>query len=175
MIEKTETSIETIIQQHKDAFDYHKPPKDLWSKIEAELPQEKTQTKKVKVFRLLTWASTAAACLFIGVFAFKSFSKEKALDPQILVTQEFYNQEFNVVYKELKKNNLINQNLMDELSALEQIEAELQEEVLTSYKDSKQDMMEKLINTYKMKLELLQKIRSKSQLKNSQDGKYLEI
>jgi hypothetical protein len=161
-------SIEDKIKQQRQAFDYHRPPKDLWSAIEKNLPLDEKKSNIISLRK--SHLAFAASFLLILVIGAGYFLKPKTSTYQPLIEAESYYQgRINANYENLKSKNLVSEELEHELKMLQQIEDELKNEVEISYGPEKEKMLSRLIKNYRTKLEILELINEKKYQKNKNE------
>ena len=155
---KTDRSLENIIKENKDKFDYHIPPKDLWQGIESQLPKP---GKKIIHLNWLSLIAVAASFLIIGIVGANYFISKES-DPQIEQIEKFYGNTYNVKFNQLTKNQLLDEELIMEFKELDAIEEELKNEIHKNYGETRQMMIKRLLDHYKTKIKLIELINEKT-------------
>lgn len=173
MKNKDKITIEQKIADNRAAIDYHKPPKDMWDRINAELPAEVPKKSNIRWMSIIAIAASFITLCSITMWQVKSTSNasNKSLDE----VSQFYSVKYNMVYNDLNQKNLVNPRLERALINFSKTEEELKLEIENSYGTQKQEMTNRLIDVYRTRIQLLEKIDNKSTIKTTKNEKYIDI
>ena len=156
-------NLEKFISKNREAFDDKSPPAHIWTKVEKEVyPQAKIITFwrgfKVAAAVLLLLATGAA----MGVAFMNHQNAEQlaagSLTDEFLEVERYYQQEINVKVKQLVSMKDYDQSVNEDLSQLDVSIQELKEEIADAPKGSEAQIINTMINNYKTKVELLERI-----------------
>lgn len=168
-------NLEKFIRDNRTSFDQNEPPKDLWDKIDKERSKpHRAPRLSIRPIRAMRIAASIAILLLAGFGGYKLLSPdsqpavaidqpatEQILPAEIVEMDRYYEEQVNAYYTQL--NTLIeDQEVMDEIKAdldiLNQEKQRLFEEYGTEV--SNEEVIEALINTYRMKTQVLENILS---------------
>ena len=157
---------EEHIKKVRQDLDIYNPPPELWNRIERTLEKEKS----IK----LKWLSVAAMIIVVlGIAALllkPSFNQNSnvihnaeginQVTPQLSETEIYYNNLVSAIYREaaplLSTNPEINKELTEDLSRLDSIGSEIRKDLKDNI--ANQEVVEALIQTYRIKIRLLEDI-----------------
>lgn len=160
--------LEHFIVSHKSEFDNHEPPKDLWKKIEEDLPKQ----PKAKLFNIRTIMSIAAfgAVLFlagIGVSSLMMDSRQQAMadiSPELVKefeeAEQYYERQVRVKLDGLE-NTEQKQDVLSDLNQLDQVYSELRDEMLEANGLNNEKVLRSMIDHQRTKLQVLEKVLDK--------------
>lgn len=173
MKNKDTITIEQKIADNRATIDYHKPPKDMWARISAELPAEVPKKSNIRWLSIIAIAASFLTICSITLWQVKSTTStfSKNLDE----VSQFYSVKYNTVYNDLNQKNLVNPRLERALNNFSKTEEELKLEIENSYGTEKQEMTNRLIEVYRTRIQLLEKIDNKSTIKTTKNEKYIDI
>lgn len=170
---------EKFVKENRAAFDDKEAP-DIWSKIERELP--KKPAKRIKLTRILRQAAAVVILLIIGGLGGQYLSSSNSnqmadnLEVQEMIT--FYNQKVSKRKAKLASYNL-DPIVNVDIQQLDQVIAELEEELSTIPKGSEEKVINAIIQNYQTKVALLERIleriESKQLIKKENDNEKVNI
>ncbi len=181
MIEDRE---ELFIRQNREAFDNESPPLDLWAKIERSLPADTAATHTAavrKIFSFNAWQGIAAALalLVTGAVLFMVLQrgvKKTEVNPesqQLTLAEDFYQKQVNEKTAILAAYHP-DPAVMEDLQQMDAVESELRAELAKAPTSSREEIIENLIQTYKNKLDILEKVLEKVQENDLSANKNLQ-
>ncbi|WP_235297530.1 hypothetical protein [Portibacter marinus] len=164
--------LEDFIRNHRSELDIDEPSVNVWNEIEGHIPSSK---------RRMLWSglSVAASVLVLIVAAyFLGISKGQQTISQDMFASETEFKEFQeasdyymttIDHKMDQVQQLgIDEDVANDLKQLDEVYEELKEEMLTSEYENKEILINLMINNYKTKIDILERIISK---KNSNESK----
>ena len=162
--------LEKFIAQNREAFDDGVPGLKVWASIEKELDQGKP--RHTVVVRYLKIAA-AVVCLLMaggvaGSYAFHQQSQPSSLadiSPEYAKVEDFYNKQVNQKLNELVAYRHVDAVAAD-LEQLDQIMQDLWKELQQAPAGSEEQIIEAMIDNYKVKLEILERVLEKVQSTN---------
>jgi hypothetical protein len=170
--------LEDFVRQNREEFDVREPDPSLWLRIN---PQN-TPVRKDRRLRWIRYAA-AAAVLFAGISAGIYFisgtgTAEKnlygSLYREIIEAEAYYTSMFDQKYNELKPyisdSPEIQEELNYDLNELDQIYAELREDLKDNVGNP--EVLEAMIQQYRTKVEILEDLLN--QLKEKENKDYEE-
>lgn len=160
--------LESFIQQHRSEFDDASPPQDLWEKVEQQLPRSGPRISWRK-----SWLNVAAVGLLIVVAvglghywgSRQSFVADEALHAEFSQAEQFYRSTINQQYARLSSQGM-NPALDTDLAEIDQAIKEIRAEMQGLPPGTQRELTEKLINNYRIKLQLLEYILQKQNQAN---------
>lgn len=170
--------LEKFILDNREAFDSETPDLNVWAAIDARLNQ--AQKPQAKVIALNQWlpklriAASVALLLTIGIgigFYLKSNAAPPSLadvSPEHAELERFYQKEIN------KKEQMLVQvaqttapEVKQDLQQIDQIMLELRAELMNAPKGSREQIIRNMIESYKMKVEILERVIEESNHSNT--------
>lgn len=168
---KDDEELEDFISANRSAFDTGEPSVDVWKKISRELSGKKA-TMVVHRSRFNYRAAAAAAVLVlaatlflgreIGIRAMKQqqLAAIEAIAPEFSEMEDYYRGEIESTYRTVSQVN-DDPVLREDLAAIDQAMTELKRELTEVPKEEQPAVIAKLIESYRIKLEILQNILDK--------------
>lgn len=171
-------NLEDFIRNNRESFDLDEPGSHLWLNIEKELPGK----KRLRLLNISGIAASVLLLISIGYFMGVN-QKGHELSSDIFASEEQY-QDFNEAqnyYTETidtrmqqVKNIGVEDEVWNDLKQLDEVYEELKSEMLNSQFKDKDMLINLLINNYRTKIEILERIIDKSnkpsqQLSNSNE------
>lgn len=170
-------SLEQYVLGHRDEFDLHEPPADVWNRIE----RPKAQTRVLKIsWRKLAMQAAAAAAIFVASFYVHRWLDSSSNQQQIVIIeqQQAPEREFKITNPELREAEAfysaeVDQKLTEfkhyakddpeltkeierELQALDSIYIELSKDLEDDV--SNEAVIEAMIQNYRLKVEILEEM-----------------
>ena len=167
--------LEEFVSANKESFDRHEPDPSLWLKINPGEPQREKR-------RYLNWLRYAAALalIFAGFSAGIYFlvngggsesGIQSQLSQEIEETENYYNTLVNEKYHELKTYLVDDQEthemLLTDMEELDEIYKELKVDLNDDV--SNPEVIDAMIQNYRIKLEILEDLLSQLKEKENQD------
>ncbi|MCB0641671.1 MAG: hypothetical protein KDC44_08525 [Phaeodactylibacter sp.] len=162
--------LEQFIAQNREAFDDGMPGLKVWASVERELDQGKPN--RTIIVRYLKVAAAAVFLLMAGgvagsyVFHQQNVPTSLAdISPEYAEVESYYNQQVNQ-----KLNQLVAYRHVDvveaDLKQLDQIMQDLWKELQEAPAGTEEQIIEAMIDNYKVKLEILERVLEKVQSTN---------
>lgn len=160
--------LEKYIENHRAELDTENLPSDLWQKIESKLDKPKVVDIN-KRFDFGLFSKIAAAVVFImavGVgLGYKMGNTSKESSPMVTEFQKselYFQQEVNNRMAEIKTVAYKNPNITRDIEELDKVYLDLKAELSTVDQHQSNEVMKQLINNYKLRIALLEKVLSKT-------------
>jgi hypothetical protein len=180
--------LEKYILKNRDEFDLLEPSSDLWEKIKKR--NEKTKTIqfnwKKNLYRAAIVIFIVSVTFFVQEYRHSSDneinqSSQNNYDiiiPELKEVEDYYNSEVNRKMKEINKlasfNPEITQHIESDLAELDSIYIDLKEDLKENIDN--EEVINAMINNYKIKLEILEEIlfflEGKNNVKNEKAKEY---
>lgn len=174
-----EDQLKKFVDAHRDDFDDHTPPSGIWEAIDNELSKD---TKRIKTFSWAHYAKRAAAIIIIAtvsivVYELINSTSENStnntdiaivevpedktvLPPEIVEAEQYYSVKIEDKFSELKRYNVVYPELEEDIeidmaeldSAYSELKKDLSEEM------ANEEIIEAMIQNYRLKLEILENI-----------------
>lgn len=152
--------LEKYIQTNRDQFDDRNPDPAIWDQINARLPQRRVE-RHIVMWKWMSAAAVALVLVLSGVVAGMYMGRDsKSQDPayaEFMQAQQYYTVEYN------KKKSELSQYTYDpevdkDLQELDKMYEELSQEFLTTQKPDKSELVNAMIQIYKTRIELLERV-----------------
>ncbi len=166
-------NLEQFIQENRKQFDVAVPSSTVWSKIDAALPKE--EAKVIPFRRLVSMAASVVVLLGMGVLiglqlAPQADSSIAELAPEFQEIEQYYSNKVNYQLAQLAKYQASNDPLIhQDLAELDQWLEQLQHELLEVPKGQKEEIINAIINNYKTKLNILERVLKHAQEHTTQE------
>ena len=162
-------AFEKIIAQNRDVFDTQLPPADMWDRIAGDVPELRVKAG----IRLTTWMKAVAAVMVvvlttsIGWQLMKHENQTVAsplseVETQIQEAAYFYESQISekqqAVIKLTAHQPVVRQEMTMDMAELDSALAEIKEDLKDNV--SNKEVLEAMIQTYRMKLDILEQILS---------------
>lgn len=165
-----QNDLEQFIQGNRDAFDDARPSLKLWADIERELEQEKA-TPVVSIRRKTSWYRIAAAVLVLltvggigghylgrqSVQPSDTMALIEQVAPDFVEMEQYYNQQIQQRYAQLttyQSDPQLDADLAQIDLAMEELRAELE----NVPPGREEQVVQELIATYRIKLQILERV-----------------
>ena len=162
--------LEQFILGERDAFDSAVPGLKVWGEISKELDQRKK--RRLTIWRVCSAAAAVVFLLTCGALIGEHYTKQQFAEaslenvaPQYAALEKQYQQEINQKYQQLVSYN--HTGLVEgDLAQLDEVMAELKEELLVAPRGKELEIAESLLKSYKAKVEILQIVLDRLQTTN---------
>ena len=172
--------LEKFIIKNRATFDREVPPPQVWAGIEGALEALKPQARIRPLWRALSAAAAAILLLglgsLIGVYVYKSTYVREAptlasLAPEFAETERYYSSQ---VDNRMRQLSLLNEetNVESDIQQLDDIYAELQRELDTAPRESRDKIIQAMIRNYQIKLDILERVLEKVQTTQSKTSSH---
>ena len=166
--------IEQFISRERESFDTAIPSLKVWSDINKDLSQRKGRRVKFRVWKSLSIAAAIALLLVTGgVVGTYIAQPEQAsiasqderineIVPELQEMEDFFNKEVNNRIQQLasyQHDNLVK----EDLAQLDVVMDELKQELLSAPRGTEQQILNNLIESYKTKLAILERVLERVQ------------
>jgi hypothetical protein len=165
--------IEKLIFENKEEFNQLKAPTGLWDKIEKKLPPVETEkSSKVVMLRIMKIAAVSIGLLISGILIGKIyFSKsnpqfDEHLNQTIEQTEDYFGTLIDYKLKEAKSQDLLDEKLLNHLSALEKEYEELKNRLNESPNLNNDQLVNQMTKNYKLRLSLIDLLLDKGKVKS---------
>ena len=155
--------LEKFMTENREAFNDAEPNPLLWLRVEEDL-QKRKKTRTIKMQRVLAYAASVIIVLgfgmVIGLNLDKGGSKTLPMGEQYAEFQEaehYFQKQINVKQNALKEHQ-VDSDVQDDLSQLDAVYNEMKAELLSSNNKDNSAIIEAMINNYRIRLEILERI-----------------
>ncbi|NNE30499.1 MAG: hypothetical protein HKN16_12745 [Saprospiraceae bacterium] len=157
--------LEKFISENREAFDDKMPSRELWDKIESQLPRE----AKVRKFN---WRSLSIAATFlllvglVGFFAFQSGKQQGVamtlaeVSPEYAEAEQYYQTEIQNKLVLLASHNP-DEEITRDLSEMEAFMQELKIEFQNINTNEREIVVQEMIKNYRSRLDFLERVLEK--------------
>lgn len=158
--------LEDFIRNNRSELDIDEPSANLWKEIEDHIPSQKKR-------RLWTGLGVAASVMILVVAAYfmglqnsaNSFDAQSfASESQFLEFEEaseYYTKTIDYKFSQAKDAGM-DDEVLNDLMQLDEVYNELKEEMLTTEYEDKEYLINLMINNYKTKINILERIINKN-------------
>jgi hypothetical protein len=162
--------LEQYIRSHREDFDEQNPDPALWEQIASRLPEPQATVRRLVMWKWMTAAAVTLALVMSGVVAgIYMGAGGNTQDPayaEFLQAQQYYNSEYS------KKKSELAQYVQDpevdrDLKELDQMHAELSAEFSKSTNPDKSELINAMIQVYRTRIELLERVLNKVEKRKS--------
>lgn len=179
-------SLEQFIQQNRAAFDTDQPRAAIWDAIEAALPEAPKASGKGwgiwRNFKLSSMAAAVALLLIgtgIGMRIGQSSSDETkaivGLSPEYQEAVSYYQRDISAKKEKLAQFTSQKNTVEADLVQLEQVLEELKSELKDVPPARRQEVISAMIENYKMRASILEKVLQKMERQNTQQNEPTHI
>lgn len=170
-------NIEQFILENREQFDRETPGPRVWQGIEKALDEavggQKNEPKLTPISggkRRLWFLAAAASFLLVGAIGFfmgKNSAAEKPggdrvalqnVSPEAAEAEQFYVRTISAKTKELETHEYHNDQVNDDLAAIDRAMAELKHELANVPPGQREQLVHALIENYQIKLKILDKV-----------------
>lgn len=166
-----EDELEFFVRNNRHAFDQSTPSIKVWRRISGQLPGRVVKMiPKSRLFKYRVAAAAAvlllATTLFIGrelglqTAAQQQLAAIEAVAPDFIEMENYYQTEIQSTYHTVSQVNN-DPVLKADLASIDEAMIELREELLNVPREERAAVIAKLIESYRIKLEILQNILDK--------------
>lgn len=160
-------SLEQFIQDHRTEFDDAIPSLKVWAEIDRQLHDNSAPRKSVRVrwVRMVSVAASIALLVTAGIGVGFYLSNNAAdgvgtlasVNPEYAEMEQFYTQSINDRMARLA-NFEQGDAVLNDLSQIDEVMEELQEELKTCPQGGEDKVVENLIRTYQAKIAILERV-----------------
>jgi hypothetical protein len=153
--------LKEYIKSHRAAFDDQNPDPALWDQIASKLPEPRVAVRRLVMWKWMTAAAVIIALVMCGVVAGMYMGSGSGIQnpayTEFLQAEQYYNSQYN------KKKSELAQYVHDpevdrDLNKLDQMHAELSAELMKSSNPDKTELINAMIQVYRTRIELLQRV-----------------
>jgi hypothetical protein len=166
--------LEKYIRTNRDQFDDRNPDPAIWNQIMSRLPQKPVEHRIV----MWKWMSAAAVGLVLilsGVIAGLYMGREgESKNPayaEFMQAQQYYNVEYDKKKSELSEYTY-DPEVDRDLKELDKMYEELSQEFLNTKEPDKSELVNAMIQIYKTRIELLERVLNR--IENKQEKQPLK-
>jgi len=163
--------LEKFISDNRADFDDKSPPARVWDAVEGEMqPKAKRVTfwRGFKVAAAVLLLLTTGAAMGIAFMNHQNASAlaSNSLTEEFLEVERYYQKEINVKVKKLASMKDYDSSVNEDLDQLDISINELKSEIADAPKGSEAEIISTMINNYKTKVELLERILDRMENNN---------
>ncbi len=156
--------LEKYIKSHRDQFDDRNPDPALWDQIASKLPQKHDDSRRIAMWKWMSAAAVTLALVMCGVVAGMYMGNHRGSQnpvyAEFMQAQQYYNVEYN------KKKSELSQYAHDpvlekDLQELDKMYDGLSKEFQTTSEPDKTELINAMIQIYKTRIELLERVLNK--------------
>lgn len=191
-IEDFDEHLEDFIGEHRAGFDDYEPSLHVWANIDAALAEKQEKTTLIALPRWysrgVVRVAAAIALLLLGIGLGHWFSKSDALQSKLPMiaknteggvnaedvakelrnAEEFYNQKVKVKLNQLASYNP-DPEVVEDLKQIDEVQVELHRELENAPSSSREEIIERLMENYKIKLDILERVLNHLQQHSTDD------
>lgn len=164
-------ALETFVKTHRPAFDHAEAPAYVWSATQKQLPGRLVRMiprSRLHKYRVAAAAAVGLllATLFLGrEIGLRSLQQQElaaieAVAPDFNEMENYYRSEINRSFKLVSQYN-DDPNLEADLNSIDEAMLELRQEIGSVPREERTTLIAKLIESYQLKLNILQQILDK--------------
>jgi NADH dehydrogenase/NADH:ubiquinone oxidoreductase subunit G len=165
--------LEKFITQHRDAFDEAVPSLKVWAEINKELDQQKGQARRIFLWRSLRVAAAVVALLLVGGYGGMYYQQQVAsanitlsdIAPEYAELEAYYTTQVSLRMQQLADYSHTSA-VEPDLQQLDEVLQELQQELKNAPLGGEEQVINAMINNYKTRLEILERVLEKIQSTN---------
>lgn len=178
-------SLEQFIRDHRSEFDAEHPPLHIWAGIEHQLGRQETPEnagRNVPVFSISRskMAAGIAALLVVGFLAGLGLSRQQQssvmaeieqVNPDFREAEKYYNEQIDSKIAQLASYNSESAPVLEDLAQVDEIMEELRQELASAPSGAEEQIVSDLINSYRTKLAILEKVLESISTKDAYQSK----
>ncbi|MEL7124376.1 MAG: hypothetical protein AAFO07_33380 [Bacteroidota bacterium] len=157
-------NLEQFILLNREELDDQQPPAALWKNIAGQLEERSNRrfkvifmAKRAAAILIILSVGAAAGLYFGGNMSSNALAANDNIPSEFFEVEAFYQQEFQSKYQQLVHYNVAPE-IDDDLEQLESTMEELKKELLIAPDGKEDEILENLIQTYKTKVFILERI-----------------
>ncbi len=161
-----EDRLESFIKTHRQEFDHFDPSVEIWNKVELSL--EVSPIRKLSFRKVLAIAAAVTVLLSTGFLignytagpgSHQSVAVEQLIEiaPELPKLEKYYDQEFQKKYQQLVSYDY-EPEIHDDLDEVDKAMEELKLELIDAPKGLEKEILDNLIESYKMKIKILERV-----------------
>lgn len=162
-------NFEKYIKSHRDQFDDRNPDPLVWERISAQLPVSRTEGRRVAMWKLTAAAAAVVALVMMGIVAGMYMNRGVTMDPayaDFMETQKYYQSQYTEKKSELSQY-VYDPEVDEDLQELDRMYQELSEELATTNKPNKSELINAMIEVYRTRIELLERVMTQIENKTN--------
>ncbi len=170
--------LEEFVRGHRDEFDLHDPDPKLWKEIEKELSLKRIGswrlyfTRAAVVLSIFTVSFMVQQIWFKSNFKIANHKNSKIIEtPELKEAEVYYTGIINEKLKEVEpllvKYPMVDKELHNDLSQLDSICLGLRNDLKDNI--ANQEVIEAMINNYRLRISILEDMLKYTESKNSND------
>ena len=173
-------NLEQFIRDNREEFDTKVPSLKIWAELDKQLPQpqQKPQAKRISIRRFLSIAAAVTLLIGFGVgigFSLSPSPEESAvtlsdLSPEYAEVEQYYSTQVNNQLARLASYKATNPDLQADLAELDQWMQDLQKELSIVPKSKEEAVVNDIIDLYKTKVAILEKLLDSIQSSNQKNS-----
>lgn len=165
-------NFEKYIKAHRDAFDDRNPDPLVWERIAAQLPAPRAEGRRLAMWKWTAAAAAVIALVMMGIVAGMFIHRGMGMDPayaEFIETQKYYQSQYNEKKSELSQY-VYDPEVDEDLEELDRMFEELSEELATTNKPNKSELINAMIQVYKTRIELLERVMGQIENKTDEES-----
>ncbi len=157
--------LENFVLDKREAFDDAIPSLKVWADIDREL-SKRSVSKPLTFQRFFKVAAAVAAILVVGGFGGSMFTRGQQANPVAIIEQvnpeyleleQYYRQQISTKVQQLARYEP-NGSFMSDMKKMDQVMAELKEELCVAPKGQEEEIIATMIQTYQTKVAILERV-----------------
>jgi hypothetical protein len=174
-------NLEKFILENREAFDDQEPNPLLWLEIEKKLPAKKIVPVR-KITRIFAVAASIIVILGVGMLIGLNLDQGNANNLPVANEQyaefqeaeQYFQKQVNVKMGELKQHS-VDEDVEKDLTQLDAVYNEMKAELLNSTNKDNNAIIEAMIENYRIRIEMLEKILNNVKDKNETHEENISI
>ena len=164
-------NLEKYIRENRDQFDDKFPDPALWDHIASRLPQNRTDSRRIVMWKAVSIAAVALVLILSGVIAGIFMGQNRVQDNPEYVEFMQAQQYYNVVYN--KKKSELSRYAYDpevdrDLNEMDKMYNDLSREYLNTDEPDKTELINAMIQVYKKRISLLERVLNRIEQNETQ-------
>ena len=157
--------IENFVLDNREAFDDAIPSLKVWADIDRKL-NKRSSSSPLTVQRFFKLAAAVAAILVVGGIGGSMLTRWQQADPVAIIEQvnpeypeleQYYRQQISTKVQQLARFEP-NGSFMADMKKMDQVMAELKEELCVAPKGQEEEIIATMIQTYQTKVAILERV-----------------
>ncbi len=170
--------LERFITEHRDAFDGHNPPLKVWAEIDRSL-QRRPQARVVQLRSRFRAAASVVLLLLagglIGSYLTHSTHRQTAavledVAPEYFELEDYFREQIDARVQQVA-NLAPDAGVLQDLEQLDRVTEELKRELINAPRGTEAAIVERLIDNYQTKVDILERVLQRLQEHGNQKEK----